>query len=71
LKKKNAFSSRTKGVVFSNRGIMKQYMFDTNIFNHIIDKSIAIEDFSKNAEFFVTHQQEDEIINTKDKVLLC
>lgn len=43
---------------------MKKYMFDTNIFNHIIDNKISI-DFSKGRnEYFVTHIQEDEIKNT-------
>ena len=42
-------------------------MFDTNIFNHILDNEIKAEDLMGKGLFFITHIQEDEINNTKDE----
>ena len=41
-------------------------MFDTNIFNHILDGDIDITDLADRASFCVTHIQRDELNNTKD-----
>ena len=45
---------------------MKIYMFDTNIFNHILDGSLDFEDLAGKALYCVTHIQLDEINNTKN-----
>ena len=39
-------------------------MFDTNVFNRILDGYIHIEDFIGQANFYVTHIQLDELNNT-------
>lgn len=53
---------------------MNKYMFDTNIYNHILDGSITIESHKGKADFYATHVQIDELRKTKDserkKVLL-
>ncbi len=41
-------------------------MFDTNIFNHILDGSIPLEKMFGKAQFIVTHIQVDELTKTKD-----
>lgn len=46
--------------------IMTSYMFDTNIFNEILDGKIEISKFYNNAHFYVTHVQRDEINGTAD-----
>ena len=43
---------------------MKNYMFDTNIFNEILDKRIDITPIT-NVLFYVTHIQKNEIQTTK------
>jgi predicted nucleic acid-binding protein len=43
---------------------MKEYMFDTNIFNKILDGKIDTNFFKMKGKFYVTHIQYDEIINT-------
>jgi predicted nucleic acid-binding protein len=46
---------------------MKGMMFDTNIFNHIIDRSISIDKLDEtHGPVYVTHIQYDELQNTKD-----
>ncbi len=45
---------------------MKNFMFDTVIFNRILDGSISIDRFSGNAKYYATHVQEDELNNTSD-----
>lgn len=47
---------------------MKKYMFDTNIYNHILNGSIDIEKLFGKVEFLVTHIQFDELNNTKDEI---
>jgi|BarGraNGADG00211_3_1021988.scaffolds.fasta_scaffold18868_2 predicted nucleic acid-binding protein len=42
------------------------YIVDTNIFNQLIDGSVAISDLPSDSLFFATHVQIDEINNTKD-----
>jgi predicted nucleic acid-binding protein len=41
-------------------------MFDTNVFNDILDGKIDLTEMPSEAEFFATHIQLDEINNTKD-----
>ena len=43
---------------------MKHYMFDTNIFNEILDQEIDVTPIT-NALFYVTHIQLNEIQATK------
>lgn len=43
---------------------MDGYMFDTNIFNAILDRKIDISQFSSKASYFVTHIQFDELQKT-------
>lgn len=47
-------------------GVIKGFMFDTNIFNHILDSKIKFEDFPEKFDFFITHIQEDELGKTQD-----
>lgn len=42
-------------------------MFDTNIFNRILDDQLPLEKITANAEVYATHIQRDEIQNTADK----
>lgn len=48
---------------------MKKIMFDTNIFDAILNSSIDIASFPKNCKYYVTHIQKDEIdaISTPEK----
>ncbi len=45
---------------------MKNFMFDTNIFNHILDFEIDLETIKGKGNFFITHIQQDEINNTPE-----
>jgi len=45
---------------------MKKYMFDTNIYNHILDGDIVISKFENRAQFVATHIQIDELKNTQN-----
>lgn len=45
---------------------MNKYIFDTNIFNRILDGEINISVALKDSEVYVTHIQWDEINNTKN-----
>ncbi len=47
-------------------GVIIGFMFDTNIFNDILDQKIPIESLPGNFSYFVTHIQRDEIKNTSD-----
>jgi len=49
------------------KGAILGFMFDTNIFNHILDRSIDLDALPRNFRYFVTHIQEDEIEKTKEK----
>ena len=42
-------------------------MLDTNIFNHILDNKILIENFPENLNLFITHIQLDELEKTRDQ----
>jgi len=44
---------------------MPDYMLDTNIFNHILDGGITIDELPTDGQFKVTHIQDDELSNTK------
>jgi rRNA-processing protein FCF1 len=41
-------------------------MFDTNIFNHVLDGRIDIGSFNKRHHYYTTHIQDDEVCATKD-----
>ena len=41
-------------------------MFDTNVFNKILDEDIDVECMHKGKPYFVTHIQQNEIENTKN-----
>ncbi len=45
---------------------MKAYMFDTNVFNHILDGAADLTPYLGKAKFYVTHLQLDEINKTSD-----
>lgn len=45
---------------------MRKYIFDTNIFNDILDWEVDISILAGKAECFSTHIQYDEILNTTD-----
>ncbi len=42
------------------------FMFDTNIFNHILDEGLEISEIAGKARFWVTHVQLDEIQKTSN-----
>lgn len=42
-------------------------MFDTNIFNHILDGGIDLARFIRKARFFATHVQFDELNKTRNQ----
>lgn len=42
------------------------YVFDTNIFNKLVDGTINVNDLPSDGPFIATHIQIDEINNTKD-----
>jgi len=42
-------------------------MFDTNIFNAILDESISLQEIKGKEIFYITHVQMDEINQTKDQ----
>jgi rRNA-processing protein FCF1 len=47
--------------------VNNRFMFDTNIFNRILDEKIDINNFSKKEyDYFVTHVQYDELNKTRD-----
>jgi restriction endonuclease S subunit len=43
------------------KGVVLGFMFDTNIFNRILDNELDISAFDSNYDYFVTHVQRDEI----------
>ena len=45
---------------------MKTYMFDTNVFNYILDGKVDVVQLIGKARFFATHVQLDEIKNTRN-----
>ena len=46
---------------------MDGYVFDTNVFNDILDEKVDISIFSR-LTLFVTHIQHDELMHTKDEI---
>ena len=54
---------------YANRltGTMRSFMFDTNIFNHILDGGGELAQFVGKARFFATEVQFDELIETGDE----
>ncbi len=46
---------------------MKAYMFDTNIFDEILNREIDMASFISKARFYATHVQFDEINKTPDE----
>lgn len=46
---------------------MQSFMFDTNIFNHVLDNRVDIAPFVGKARFFATHIQLDELSRTSDQ----
>ena len=46
---------------------MNNYMFDTNIFNRIIDGNVSVASFKKDNKYYVTHIQVDELNDTKNR----
>ena len=45
---------------------MSNYMFDTNIFNRVLDGVVEIPKFSNKAKFYATHVQQDELKATSN-----
>lgn len=45
---------------------MLRYMFDTNVFNRILDGVVEIAEFCEKAHFYATHVQLDELNATSD-----
>jgi predicted nucleic acid-binding protein len=45
---------------------MTKYIFDTNIFNRLVDERFHLSELPSDAEFVATHIQIDELNNTKD-----
>jgi len=50
------------------KGLILGFMFDTNVFDAILDGSINLEQFPRNLKYYVTHIQYDEICNIKNYV---
>jgi predicted nucleic acid-binding protein len=50
------------------KGLILGFMFDTNVFDAILDGSINLEQFPRNLKYYVTHIQYDEICNIKNDV---
>jgi predicted nucleic acid-binding protein len=46
---------------------MQSYMFDTNVFNHILDGMADLSGFVGRAKFYATHVQIDELQKTADE----
>jgi rRNA-processing protein FCF1 len=45
---------------------MQNFMFDTNIFNHVLDGGVDVAPFVGKAHFLITHVQVDELSKTSD-----
>ena len=46
---------------------MRSYMFDTNVFNHLLDGMAELSTFVGRANFYATHVQIDELNRTRDE----
>lgn len=47
---------------------MRSFMFDTNVFNHVLDGMAEVTGFLGRARFYATHIQIDELKNTSNDV---
>lgn len=45
---------------------MRSFMFDTNVFNHVLDGMAELSGFVGRAKFYATHIQIDELKNTSN-----
>ncbi len=45
---------------------MRSFMFDTNVFNHVLDGMAELSGFVGRAKFYATHVQVDELKNTSN-----
>ncbi len=45
---------------------MRSFMFDTNVFNHVVDGMAELSGFVGRAKFYATHVQIDELKNTSN-----
>lgn len=45
---------------------MRSFMFDTNVFNHVLDGMAELSGFVGRAKFYATHVQIDELKNTSN-----
>lgn len=45
---------------------MPSYMFDTNVFNRILDGAVEMSEFRGKAHFYATHVQHDELKRTSN-----
>ncbi len=50
-----------------DRTAMQSFMFDTNIFNHILDGGVDLAPVVGKARFFATHVQLDELNRTRNE----
>lgn len=46
---------------------MRGYMFDTNVFNHLLDGMAELSTFVERAKFYATHVQIDELKRTSNE----
>ncbi len=46
---------------------MRSFMFDTNVFNHVLDGMAELSGFVGRAKFYATHIQIDELKNTSNR----
>ena len=46
---------------------MRGYMFDTNVFNHLLDGMTELSTFVERAKFYATHVQIDELKRTSNE----
>ena len=49
------------------KGLILGFMFDTNVFNAIIDNRIDLRQLPRNLKYYVTHIQYDEICSTQNE----
>jgi restriction endonuclease S subunit/predicted nucleic acid-binding protein len=49
------------------KGLVLGFMFDTTVFNAILNRHVDMGQLPRNLKYYVTHIQYDEILNTKDE----
>jgi restriction endonuclease S subunit/predicted nucleic acid-binding protein len=49
------------------RGLILGFMFDTNVFNAILNRHIDLEKLPRNSKYYITHIQYDEICSTQSE----